>query len=154
MNEHISTGGTSPAGNCVATSDRSDIAAGIQQTLPVSMGFTLLGLALDLPIAQTGFSWWWAPIFSIAVYAGSMEFLIVGLVVAHTGLLGCTMTSFVVNSHHVFYGLTFPHDRIRSHLGHVYSIYAPTNELYFIASATGPDEKIPGRRLLTIQILC
>lgn len=112
MSEHINAEGNSAEVNATATSDRSDIAAGIRQTLPVGMGLIPLGLAFGLLIAQTGLSWWWAPIFSFVVYAGSMEFLAVGLVMAHTGLLGCAVTSFMVNFRHVFYGLTFPRDRI------------------------------------------
>ena len=114
MGENINIEGNSAEVNATATSDRSDIAAGIRQTLPVGMGLIPLGLAFGLLIAQTGFSWWWAPIFSFVVYAGSMEFLAVGLVMAHTGLLGCAVTSFMVNFRHVFYGLTFPRDRIQS----------------------------------------
>ena len=103
MSEHINA-----EGNSAATSDRSDIAAGIRQTLPVGMGLIPLGLAFGLLIAQTGLSWWWAPIFSFVVYAGSMEFLAVGLVMAHTGLLGCAVTSFMVNFPVSYTHLTLP----------------------------------------------
>ena len=155
MSEHINTEGNRAEGSsATGNSDRSDIAAGIRQTLPVGMGLIPLGLAFGLLIAQTGFSWWWAPIFSFVVYAGSMEFLAVGLVMAHTGLLGCAVTSFMVNFRHVFYGLTFPRDRIQSRLGRAYSTYALTDESYAIVSAANTDEKMSGHRLLTIQILC
>nr|WP_120492754.1 AzlC family ABC transporter permease [Corynebacterium lactis] len=135
-------------------STRADVAAGIRQTLPVGMGLIPLGLAFGLLVTQTGFAWWWTPIFSIIVYAGSMEFLAVGLVMAHTGLIGSAVTSFMVNFRHVFYGLTFPRHLIRSRLGRAYSTYALTDESYAIVSATDPAERMSGARLLTIQILC
>ena len=153
MGENINIEGNNAEVNATATSDRSDIAAGIRQTLPVGMGLIPLGLAFGLLIAQTGFSWWWAPIFSFVVYAGSMEFLAVGLVMAHTGLLGCAVTSFMVNFRHVFYGLTFPRDRIQSRLGRAYSTYALTDESYAIVSAANPAEKMSGRRLLTLSLI-
>ena len=133
---------------------KNDIAAGIRQTLPVGMGLVPLGLAFGLLVAQTGFAWWWAPIFSVIVYAGSMEFLAVGLVMAHTGLIGAAVTSFMVNFRHIFYGLTFPRHLVRSRLGRAYSTYALTDESYAIVSATGPAEKMTGVHLLTIQLLC
>lgn len=133
---------------------KNDIAAGIRQTLPVGMGLVPLGLAFGLLVAQTGFAWWWAPIFSVVVYAGSMEFLAVGLVMAHTGLIGSAVTAFMVNFRHVFYGLTFPRHLVRSRLGRAYSTYALTDESYAIVSASNPAEKMTGARLVTIQILC
>lgn len=135
-------------------SNNRDIATGIRQALPVGMGLIPLGLAFGLLVAQTGFSWWWAPIFSILVYAGSMEFLAIGLVMARTGLLGIAVTTFMVNFRHVFYGLTFPLDLIRSRLGRAYSTYALTDESYAIVSAADADEKMTGRQLLAIQIVC
>ena len=58
MSEHINTEGNRAEGSSsttTATGDRTDIAAGIRQTLPVGMGLIPLGLAFGLLIAQTGF---------------------------------------------------------------------------------------------------
>lgn len=145
------------AGGSAASSNKTasqDISAAIRLTLPMGLGLVPLGLAFGLLVAQTGFAWWWAPIFSLVVYAGSMEFLAIGLVMAHTGLIGCAVTSFMVNFRHVFYGLTFSRDRIRSRLGRVYSTYALTDESYAIVSATDTDNQMSGRQVLTVQIVC
>ncbi|PMC61803.1 branched-chain amino acid ABC transporter permease [Corynebacterium xerosis] len=137
---------------------------GIVEAWPVGLGLIPLGLAFGVLVTQTGFEWWWTPLFSIIVYAGSMEFLAIGLVMAHTGLLGSAVTAFMVNFRHIFYGLTFPRDvigakpggsRILRGLGRTYSTYALTDESYAIASARPAGAPpLTGARLLSIQVFC
>lgn len=143
--------------------DPHPIRGGIAEAWPVGLGLVPLGLAFGVLVTQTGFDWWWTPIFSILVYAGSMEFLAIGLVMAHTGLLGSAVTAFMVNFRHIFYGLTFPRDvigarpggsRVLRWLGRAYSTYALTDEAYAIASARPPGMPLRGARLLTIQLFC
>ncbi|HHU44569.1 MAG TPA: AzlC family ABC transporter permease [Actinomycetales bacterium] len=135
--------------------DPHPIRGGIAEAWPVGLGLVPLGLAFGVLVTQTGFDWWWTPIFSILVYAGSMEFLAVGLVMAHTGLVGSAVAAFMVNFRHVFYGLTFPRNVIRGRLGRAYSTYALTDEAYAIASARPPGAPpLGGARLLTIQLFC
>ncbi len=131
------------------------VRGGIAEAWPVGLGLIPLGLAFGVLVTQTGFEWWWTPVFSVLVYAGSMEFLAVGLVMAHTGLLGSAVTAFMVNFRHIFYGLTFPRDVIRGWVGRAYSTYALTDESYAIASARPPGAPpLTGARLLTIQVFC
>lgn len=132
---------------------RTQIKAGVKETWAVGLGLIPLGLAFGLLMAQTGFAWWWTPVFSIVIYAGSMEFLAVGLVTSGVGPISALVTGFMVNFRHIFYGLTFPRDEVRSRLGRAYSTYAITDESYAIVSARG-NVPIGGAQVLTIQILC
>ncbi|WP_448851891.1 AzlC family ABC transporter permease [Corynebacterium sp. 335C] len=133
----------------------TEIRRGIADTWAVGLGLVPLGLAFGLLVAQSGFAWWWAPVFSVIVYAGSMEFLAVGLVLAHTGLIGSAVTAFLVNFRHIFYGLTFPRDAVASRVGCAYSTYALTDESWAIVSAVQARGVRPsGPRTLTVQILC
>ncbi|QGU08695.1 Inner membrane protein YgaZ [Corynebacterium occultum] len=130
-----------------------EIKGGIKETWAVGLGLIPLGLAFGLLVTQSGFAWWWAPIFSFIIYAGSMEFLTLNLVIAGVGPLTAAITGFMVNFRHVFYGLTFPRKEIHSPVGKLYSTYALTDESYAIVSARPPG-KISGARVLTIQIFC
>lgn len=134
----------------VSRETKAEIRGGIQETWPIGIGLIPLGLAFGLLVVQTGYSWWWAPIFSIVIYAGSMEFLALSLVGSGVGPISAAITGFMVNFRHVFYGLTFPRERISSALGRAYSTYALTDESYAIVSARPPGT-ISGTRILTIQ---
>ncbi len=119
------------------------------------MGFGLfpLGVAFGLLMVQSGFSWWWTPIFSVTIYAGSLEFLVIGLVLAVTPLASIAMTTLLVNFRHVFYALSFPLHRIRGRAARLYSMYALTDETYAV-TASKDSESLTGRRILLIQVFC
>lgn len=138
-----------------APSIGTEVAGGVKEALPVAAGLIPLGLAFGLVVVQAGLSWWWAPLFSVIIFAGSMEYLAVGLIMAHTGLIGSAVTAFMVNFRHIFYGLTFPRDVITSRLGRAYSTYALIDEAYAIISSRRPSApKLTGPRLLAIQVFC
>jgi predicted branched-subunit amino acid permease len=75
---------------------------------PVGLGLWSLGLAFGLVVVHAGLAWWWATVFTAVVYAGSLEFLLVGLAVAGAPLLQVASTTLIVNLRHVFYALSFP----------------------------------------------
>ncbi|XGU21188.1 AzlC family ABC transporter permease [Rhodococcus sp. 3Y1] len=49
--------------------------------------------------------------FTSLIYAGSLEFLAVGMVAAMTPLPYVALTALLVNFRHVFYALSFPLER-------------------------------------------
>lgn len=102
---------------------------------PVGLGLWSLGLAFCLVVVHAGLAWWWAPVFTAVVYAGSLEFLLVGLAVAGAPLLHVASTTLIVNLRHVFYALSFPLDRVHALPAKVYSTYALTDEAYAVTSA-------------------
>ena len=126
--------------------------AGLQEAAPVFLGLVPLGLAFGVFITQLGFAWWWAPIFSVVIYAGSMEFLAPGLIGAGVGPFSAALTGFMVNFRHIFYGLSFPREKIESFPGKIYSTYALTDEAYAISAARPHDSRADGTQVLTTQI--
>lgn len=136
-----------------ATTRRSDLRAAARDTVSVGFGLFPLGLAFGLLLVQSGFHWWWAPIFSLTIYAGSLEFLAIGLVLAVTPLASIAMTTVLVNFRHVFYALSFPLHRVRGRAARVYSMYALTDEAYAVTAAKDP-EALSSRRVLFIQVFC
>ncbi|GAA1071267.1 AzlC family ABC transporter permease [Tsukamurella spumae] len=117
----------------------------------VQLGLFVLGLGLGVVVTGSGLPWWIAPVLSMAVYAGSVEFLLAGLLAASTPLAAIAATTFLVNSRHLFYGLTFPLARIRSRLGRAYGVYALTDEAYALVS-TAPSATMTGPMILRTQV--
>ncbi|MCB0972627.1 MAG: AzlC family ABC transporter permease [Acidimicrobiales bacterium] len=132
---------------------RSAIRQAAGDTVGVGLGLFPIGMAFGLLVVQSGLEWWWAPVFSFLVYAGSMEFLLIGLVTATTPIASIAVTTLLVNGRHAFYGLSFPLHRIRHRLGRAYSVYALTDEAYALA-ATQSDEELSGTRIVAIQAFC
>ncbi|MDT5399263.1 MAG: hypothetical protein QOK33_2494 [Mycobacterium sp.] len=118
---------------------------------PVGLGLWSLGLAFGLVVVHAGLAWWWATVFTAVVYAGSLEFLLVGLAVAGAPLLQVASTTLIVNLRHVFYALSFPLDRVNGLPAKVYSTYALTDEAYAVTS-THPEDWT-SRRILLVQLI-
>ena len=129
-----------------------DWRAGIADAWPVALGMVPLGLAFGLLITQVGFAWWWTPIFSFVIYAGSMEFLAVSLVTGGVGPLSAALYGFLVNFRHAFYALNYPIAHVRGWLAKAYGIYALTDETYAILAARR-DARWSTARVLAVQSL-
>ena len=133
---------------------RAEIITAIRTCMPIAVGVVPLGLAFGVLMVQTGFDWWWAPIFSIIIYAGSMEFLAISMVTGGVTPAVAALTGFMVNFRHIFYGLTFPRDEISSRLGRAYSTYALTDESYAVLSALPRNSRPSGVFVFSVQLYC
>ncbi|MGO1592111.1 MAG: AzlC family ABC transporter permease [Ancrocorticia sp.] len=111
-----------------------EIADGWRTILPAALAAVPLGLALGVLVIQTGLEWWWAPILSAVVFAGSMEFLLLGLVAAGTPLPQIAVSTLLVNFRHAFYALSFPLERVKGIGWKMYGTFALTDEAYAVSS--------------------
>lgn len=142
-----------PAHSATFGSGRAEIRKGVADALPVAVGMLPLGLAFGVLMVQSDFDWWWTPAFSILIYAGSMEFLAIGLFLAGTPIASLGAASLLVNFRHIFYGLSFPLHLVRNRLAKAYSVYALTDETYAIVS-TKPRGTVSGTRAVTVAVCC
>lgn len=136
----------------VSRETSAEIRLGLRDTWLVALGLVPLGLAFGLLMTQSGFAWWWTPIFSTVIYAGSMEFLAIDMVLTGVGPVTSAIPGFMVNFRHLFYGLTYPRSEIRRGVPSAYATYALTDEVYAITSTL--RDRSSGTRLLTISVVC
>jgi len=107
------------------------------RTIPVMMGYGVLGMAFGLLLVKTGYHWLWATGISIFVFAGSMQFVLVGLLTQQAPLTTVAITTILVNSRHIFYGLSFI-DRFKA-MGKrgFYMVFGLTDETYALLCGLG-----------------
>jgi 4-azaleucine resistance transporter AzlC len=129
-----------------------DLRDALRDVAAVGPGMAVLGTSFGLLVVGSGLDWWWAPVFSVVVFAGSLEFLLVALAVAGTPLAAIAVTTLLVNGRHAFYGLSFPLHRIRSRAGRVYGVLALTDEAYALYTAR-PAASLSGPRIVAGQAL-
>ncbi|WP_306483959.1 AzlC family ABC transporter permease [Anaerococcus sp.] len=75
-------------------------------TIPVIVGYIFLGLTFGIMVSQAGFSAILAPIISLTVYAGSMQFVLLPLLKTDITVLAITILTISVNIRMIFYGLS------------------------------------------------
>ncbi|WP_029150870.1 AzlC family ABC transporter permease [Microbacterium indicum] len=129
---------------------RAEIAAGARLSLAAGLGMFPIGVAFGILVIQAGLPWWVAPGLSIAVYAGSAELLLVGLITAGTPLVTIGLATLLINFRHAFYPLTFPVGVVRNPVARAYSVYAMIDEAYAV-TAVNPTGWT-GWRLVSMQV--
>ena len=77
------------------------------KTIPIFLGYLFLGIAFGLLLQKSGLSVFWAFLISTLVYAGSMQFALVGILTGGLSYVTTAVMTLFINSRHAFYGLTF-----------------------------------------------
>lgn len=134
-----------------ASADRRDeILTGLKLGIGPGLGLFPLGIALGLLAMQSGLPAWAVPGLSIFGYAGSLEFLMIDLMTAGTGLVTIAVTTFFVNFRHVFYAFSFPLHVVKNPIAKLYSMHALIDEAYAVTAAH--PNGWTAARLLSLQI--
>ena len=82
------------------------LAAAFPHTVPIMTGFLFLGMTYGILARSAGLAFWHPALTSTAVYAGSMEFLTVGLLTGGFAPLNALALTLLVNARHLFYGIS------------------------------------------------
>ena len=122
-------------------------------TLPVLSGYVVLGTGFGILLQSKGFGLGWAVAMSVFIYAGSMQYVGVGLIAGGATVLTVAFTTFMVNARHLFYSISMVDKYKNSGKYKPYMIFALTDETYsMLCDGTTPDgtEKEPYRFFLSL----
>lgn len=109
---------------------KEEIKTAFKYSIPVMMAYLFLGTAFGLTLHQAGFSWIWAFFMSFFVYAGSMQFVLVPLMVQGISLPAVALMTLAVNIRHLFYGISFIEDFNAMGWRKPYAIHTLSDETY------------------------
>jgi 4-azaleucine resistance transporter AzlC len=88
----------------------SSFAAGARDTVPMMIGAAPFGMIFGALVAAGPMAPWHGQLMSATVFAGSAQFIAVGLVAGHAGVLVIWLTTLIVNLRHMLYAATLlPH---------------------------------------------
>ncbi|MGN7359128.1 AzlC family ABC transporter permease [Paenibacillus sp. SAF-054] len=123
-------------------------------TLPVLMGYLFLGIAFGVLLNSKGFGPIWAFAMSFLIYAGSMQFVAINLLVSPFQLAAAFFITLMVNARHLFYGLSML-DKFKSS-GRLkpYMMFSLTDETFsLLSSIKAPDNVSPKWFMFFIALL-
>lgn len=109
------------------------------RSLPVLFGYLFLGSAFGILLQQAGYSFVWAFFISVIVYAGSMQFVLVSLLVTAATPMTTLMMTLFVNSRHIFYGLSLINEFKQMGKRYPYMIFSLTDETYSVLCGCKDD---------------
>lgn len=85
---------------------RKALRAAFPYTVPIFAGFWFLGLTYGIYMNVSGFSFWYPMLMSLTIFAGSMEFVTVNLLLGAFHPLQALLMTLMVNARHIFYGIS------------------------------------------------
>ena len=97
-------------------------------TAPILFGYVFVGMAFGLLLQKTGYGVLWAFLSSLTVYSGSMQFVLVELLMGWPGFLHVAVVTLAVQIRHAFYGLSLIEAFKGLGIRKLYLIFALTDE--------------------------
>lgn len=111
-------------------------------TFPVFIGYIFLGIAFGILSGSSGFHVGWAFLMSLLIYAGSMQFVTVSLLLAPYHFLSTVLLTLMVNARHLFYGLSMLNRYKDCGKLKPYLIFSLTDETYSLVCSVEPPEDV------------
>lgn len=133
---------------------RTAFQAAFPLTVPILAGFLFLGLAYGIYMNVSGFSFWYPMLMSLTIFAGSVEFVVVGLLLGHFDPLNALLLTLMINARHLFYGLSMLDKYNVPGLKKLYLIFGMCDESFSInCTAEVPEGIDPGWFMFFITLL-
>ncbi len=80
--------------------------AAFPHTIPILAGFLFLGFTYGVYMNVSGFSFWYPMLMSLTVFAGSVEFAAVNMLLGAFNPLQTLALTVMINARHLFYGIS------------------------------------------------
>lgn len=100
------------------------------KSLPVMAGYIVLGIGFGILLRNAGFGVLWAFAMSVFIYAGSMQYVGIGLLTGGASVITTIITTIMVNARHLFYSISMIDKYKNSGRYKPYLIFALTDETY------------------------
>ena len=117
----------------------SAIRAVFPDTIPVLTGYLFLGAGFGILLVESGYSVLWAAVMALLIFAGSGQYLLVGLLASGASLASAAIATLLVNARHLFYGISMVDAYKTAGKRRFYMIFGLTDETYSLVT----QAKIP-----------
>lgn len=110
-------------------------------TLPILTGYMFLGLTYGILMTTSGFPAFYPILTALVIYTGSMEFLLVRILLSSFNPAAAFATAFMVGARHLFYGISMLPRYRNVGLKKFYLIYTTSDETFSVNySADIPED--------------
>ncbi|MDR0540263.1 MAG: AzlC family ABC transporter permease [Spirochaetaceae bacterium] len=126
--------------------------AAFKYSIPVLMGYLAIGIAFGLLLQQAGYPWYLALVMSIVMYAGSAQYIAVGLFAGGASLGEAVLIQAVVNARHIAYGITMLKRYNAAGRFKPYLIFSLTDETFALLSSWDSDDIPKNKNLFLFYV--
>lgn len=111
-------------------------------TIPVLAGYIFLGITYGILMVTNGFPMYYPVLTAAFVYTGSMEFLLVPILLSSFNPLNCFVTALMVGARHLFYGISMLDRYKGAGWKKFYLIYTTSDETFAVNFAAKIPENV------------
>lgn len=123
-------------------------------TIPIFAGFWFLGLTYGIYMNVSGFSFWYPMLMGLTIFAGSMEFVAVNLLLGAFNPLQAFLLALMVNARHLFYGISMLDKYKNTGRKKIYLIFGMCDETFSINyTAKIPEDVDKGWFMFFVTLL-
>lgn len=122
-----------------------EIKAAFKISIPVMMGYGVLGFAFGLLLVSFEYPWYLAPLMSLFIYAGALQFVAINFFNVKAGLIDIAIASWFVNLRQSFYGLSLINRFKKTGKLKAYLIFGLTDETYALLTTIKDDDQLKKR---------
>lgn len=110
------------------------------KSLPVMAGYVVLGIGFGILLRNAGYGVLWSAAMAVLIYAGSMQYVGIGLLAGGAGILTTILTTVMVNARHLFYSISMVDRYKNAGKYKPYMVFALTDETYsLLCNGETPD---------------
>lgn len=124
---------------------KNELKKAFQVSIPVMMGYAVLGFAFGLLLVSFDYPWYLAPIMSLFIYAGALQFVAINFFNLKAGMIDIAIASWFVNIRQSFYGLSLLKRFKDTGNLKAYLIFGLTDETYALLTTIKDDESLNKR---------
>lgn len=111
---------------------RRALRAAFPYTIPIFAGFCFLGMTYGIYMNVSGFSFIYPMLMSMTIFAGSMEFVTVNMLLGVFDPLQAFLMTIMINARHLFYGISMLDKYKGTGLKKCYLIYGMCDESFSV----------------------
>lgn len=115
------------------------VKAAFIDTIPVLTGYLVLGFGFGIILKSNGYGILMAFIMSLMIYAGSMQYVAIGLLTGGASFITAALTTLMVNARHLFYGISMLDKYKNTGKRKPYLIFSLTDETYSLVCNDNPQ---------------
>lgn len=128
--------------------------AAFPHTIPIMTGFLFLGASYGIYMNVSGFEFWYPMITSMLIFAGSVEFVTVNLLIGAFNPLQAFLLALMINARHIFYGISMLDKYRGTGLKKFYLIYGMCDESFSVNyTAKIPEDVDKGWFMFFVNLL-
>lgn len=115
--------------------------AAFPHTIPIMTGFLFLGMTYGVFMVQSGFPIWYPMLTTLMIYGGSLEFVVVNLLMGAFEPLQAFLMALLIQARHLFYGVSMLEKYRNAGKKKFYMIFALCDETFSVnCSADVPED--------------